>query len=68
MDVSDGNWLMPSARTRCYAENDADYVLWDEVQEADHSICKSIEPFKEHKFNKTCNAVWKKDYELDYGY
>ena len=44
---------MPGARTRCYAENEADYVLWGEVQEADCSICKSIEPFKEHKFNKT---------------
>ena len=34
--------------------NEAAYVLWDEVQEADCSMCKSIEPFKEHKFNKTC--------------
>ena len=35
LDVSDGTWLMPGARTRCYAENKAAYVLWDEVQEAD---------------------------------
>ena len=35
LDVSDGPWLMPGARTRCYAENEAAYVLWDEVQEAD---------------------------------
>ena len=52
MDVSDGTWLMPGVRTRCYAENKAAYVLWDEVQEADCSKCKSIEPFIEHKFNK----------------
>ena len=31
-----------------YAENEAAYVLWDEVQEADCSMCKSIEPFKEY--------------------
>ena len=31
LDVSDGTWLMMGARTRCYAENEADYVLWDEV-------------------------------------
>ena len=35
LDVSDGTCLMPCARTRCYAENEAAYVLWDEVQEAD---------------------------------
>ena len=59
---------MPGVRTRCYTENDAAYVLWDEVQEADCSKCKSIEPFKEHKFNKTCKGAWKKEDELDYGY
>ena len=65
---SDGTWLIPGARTRCYVENEAAYVLWDEVQEADCSMCKSIEPFKEHKFNKTCEGAWKKEYEIDYGY
>ena len=68
LDVSDGTWLMPGARTRCYAENEAAYVLWDEVQEADCSMCKSIESFKEHNFNKTCKGAWKKEDELDYGY
>ena len=46
LDVSDGTWLMPGTRTRCYAENEAAYVLLDEVQEADCSMCKSIEPFQ----------------------
>ena len=68
LDVSDGTWLMPVARTRCYAENEAAYVLWDEVQEADCFMCRSIEPFKEHVFNKTCEGAWKKEYEIDYGY
>ena len=27
LDVSDGTWLMPGARTRCYAENEAACVL-----------------------------------------
>ena len=40
MDVSDGTWLMPGARTSCHAENEAAYVLWDEIQEAD-SPCAS---------------------------
>ena len=35
LDVSDIIWLMAGTRTRCYAENEAAYVLWDEVQEAD---------------------------------
>ena len=67
LDVSDGTWLMPGARTRCYAENEAAYVLWDVVQEADCSMCKSIEPFKENSFNKTCEGAWKKEDEIDYG-
>ena len=40
LDVSDGTWIIPGARTRCYMENEAAYVLWDEVQEADCSMCK----------------------------
>ena len=68
LDVSDGTWLMTGARTSCYAENEAAYVLWDEVQEADCSMCKSIEPFKEHNFNKTCEGAWKKEDEIDYGH
>ena len=68
LDVSDGTWLMTGARTWYYAENEAAYVLWDEVQEEDCSMCKSIEPFREHKFNKTCEGAWKKEDEIDYGY
>ena len=59
---------MPGTRKTCYAENEAAYVLWDEVHEADCSMCKSIEPFKEHKFNKTCEGSWKIEDEIDYGY
>ena len=33
-------------------ENEAAYVLWDKVQEADCSMCKSIEPFKEHNLTR----------------
>ena len=46
LDVSDGTWIMTGTRKRCYAENEATYVLWDEFQEADCSMCKSIDPFK----------------------
>ena len=68
LDVSDVTWLIPGVRMRCYAENKAAYVLWGEVQEADCSMCKSIERFKEHKFNKTCEGECKKEDEIDYGY
>ena len=68
MDVSDGTWLMQGVRTRFYAKNETAYVLWDEVQEADCSMCKSIEHFREHKFKKTCERAWKKEDEIDYGY
>ena len=64
MDVSDGTWLMLGTRTRRYAENKASYVLLDEVQEVDCSMCKSIEPFREHKLNKTCEGAWKKKNEI----
>ena len=67
LDVSDGTWLMPGARTRCYAENNAAYVLQDEVHEAYCSMCKSIDPFKEHRFNKMCEGMWKKEDEIYYG-
>ena len=67
-DVRDRTWLMPGARTRCCAKNEADYDLWDEVQEEDCSMCKSIETFKENIFNKTCEGAWKKGDDIDYGY
>ena len=68
LNVSDGTWIMTGAWKRCYAENEAAYVLWHEVQEADCSMCKSIDTLKEHKFNKTCEGAWKKEDEIDYGY
>ena len=68
LDISDGTWLMPGASTRCYPENEAAYVLWDEVQEADCYMCKSIEPFKEHRFNNMCEGSWNKEDGTYYGY
>ena len=59
-------WVQGRGVVLC--ENEAAYVLWNEVQEADYSMCKSIGPFKEHKFNKTCEVAWKKEDEIDYGY
>ena len=49
LDVSDGPWLMPGARTKCYPENEAACVLWDPVPEANYPACKSSEVFKENK-------------------
>ena len=49
LDVSDGPWLMPGARTKYYVENEAAYVLWDPVSEENYPACKSIEVFSENK-------------------
>ena len=52
LDFSDGAWLMPGARTKCYLENKAACMLWDPVPEANCPACKSIELFKENNWNK----------------
>ena len=67
LDVIDGLWLMPGARTKCYSENEAVYVFWDPTPEANCPACKSIEVFKENKWNKVCKGAWKKEDVVDYG-
>ena len=39
MNGSDGTWLKPNARTVCYPEFQAAYVLVDEVLEANCLSC-----------------------------
>ena len=45
LEVSDGTWLLPGARTKCYKKNEAANILWDVVEEANYPQCKSIEDF-----------------------
>ena len=35
-------------------------MLWDPVPEANCPVCKSIEVFKENKWNKVCEGSCKK--------
>ena len=67
LEVSDGTWLLPGARTKCYKKNEAASVLWDAVEEANCPQCKSIEEFRPRKFNKDCEGGWRKEIEVDYG-
>ena len=43
------------------------YVLWDPVPEANCPACKSIEVFKENKWNKVCKGAWKKEDLVEWG-
>ena len=67
MDVSGSAWFMPDASTKCFPENEAVYVLWDPVPEPTFPVCKSIEVFKENKWNKVCEGARKKEDEVDCG-
>ena len=42
-------------------------MLWDPVPEANCPACKSIEVFKENKWNKVCEGAYKKEDVVDYG-
>lgn len=59
--ISDGTWLYPNARTRCYKENDAAFIYWDPVEECDFPASRSIQELKENKWNKDCVGAWRKD-------
>jgi len=67
LEVSDGTWLLPGARTKCHKKNEAASVLWDAVEEANCPQCKSIEEFRPRKFNKDCEGGWRKEVKVDYG-
>ena len=67
LEVCDGTWLVPGARTKCYKKNEVANVLWDAVEEANCPPCKSIEEFCPKKFNKDYEGGWRKEVEVDYG-
>ena len=68
LEVCDGTWLLPGARTRCYKNNEAARVLWDAVEEANLPECTSIEPFLERKYNTDGDGGWKREETIDYGF
>ncbi|KAL7546176.1 hypothetical protein ACHAWF_015185 [Thalassiosira exigua] len=66
--VSDGTWLLPGARTRCYKRGEAAEVLWDPVEEIGMGSVRSIVHFDPKKWNQDEVNSWRKDYgDIDYG-
>ena len=46
-NISDGTWLKPGNNLQCYKENEAAFVFWDAVPEAEYRTSRSIETFGE---------------------
>ena len=59
--ISDGTWLFPNARTRCYKEYEAAEFFWDAVEECSMPACRGIQELTENKWNKNCEGAWRKD-------
>ena len=57
LEASDGVWLIPGKRTKCYKKNEAANVLWDAVEEANCPQCKSIEEFHPKNSIKVVRVV-----------
>ena len=67
-EISDGTWLIPNARTRCYKENEAAIIDWDEVKEVNIAASRGLVELPENKWNKDCEGAWRKDLgDEDYG-
>ena len=63
-NISDGTWVNPGKRRQCYKENEAEFVFWDAVPEADFPASCSIEPFDEKKWNKNRDGSWRNELVL----
>ena len=49
-------------------KNEAEFVFWDSVLEADYPATRSIEPFSEKKWNNNCHRSSRKEFSaIDYG-
>ena len=57
--ISDGTWLLPNARTRCYPENGAAEIEWDPIPFINMPACKGIQVLSESKWNKDCEGAWR---------
>ena len=66
--ISDCTWVKPGKRRKCYKENEAAFVFWDAVTEADYTTSRSIEPLYEKKWNNNCDGSWRNKLSaLEYG-
>ena len=66
--VSDGTWLMPGARTKCYKEVEAKEVYQGAVLEANYPPGRTTEKPDQKLWNKNKVGAWKRDHgKVDYG-
>ena len=68
-NISDGTWVKPGKRCKCYKEKKAAFSFWDAFTEADYPASRLIETFDEKKWNTNCDGTWRKelravDYDL----
>ena len=45
---------------QCYKENEAAFVFWGAVPEADFPVSRTIELFDEKKWNNNFDGLWRK--------
>ena len=66
--VSDGTWLMPVERNKCYKEGEAAEVYWDAVSGANYPPDIMTEKSDQKLLNKYKVRACKRDHgEVDYG-
>ena len=65
-NISDGTWVNPGKLCQCYKENEAAFVFWDSVPEANYPVSRSIEPFDENKRNNKIDGSWRKEFSAVY--
>ena len=57
--MSDGTWVNMGKRHHFYKENEAAFVFWSAVPEADYPASCSIESIDENKWNNNCDESWR---------
>jgi len=67
--VSDGTWLLPKARTRCYKKGEAAEIEWDAMPDIGlETTTTSIESLPPKMWNQQCDGAWRKDLgDIDIG-
>ena len=61
IDICDGTWLKPNARTACYKEGETVKILWDEIEECNIPQHETILEIPSRKWKKQCIGAWRKD-------
>ena len=68
MDVSDGTWLMPGTRTRCYAETRRLMFCGMRFRRRIAPCAIQLSLSKNIGLTRRAKEAWKKEDEIDYGY